>query len=461
MRRTSPRLDDSELATARALALYATAAVREADGGLQSDDAADMLVRAHELDPDAYRVTARAAAALLRTGRMDEAISLLEQACKREPRSLARADLAVACEAAGRTDDAVRHYRKAVEIAPQYDVLHIQLVRVLFSAKRDQEALEAISDGRKKASNPQTLVSFCYRMAADFVSAREISRAAACFEFLLPDSPENENDIRMLLAGLYEDMGDKDAAIRHLDTVTRSAAPRPDAFVNLALLQRGTDRDKAAGTLSRALARMPGDQTILLSVAVFQMQDGKLEEAVESFRLAEQVAASSPEKPLTSAFYLHFGSACEQAGEHRQAEEVFRRGLEKYPDDHAILNYLAYMWADAGINLGEARRLVEHALELEPANGAYVDTLAWVAYREGKFGEALELMLKAAALLPEDPVVLDHLGDVYDALGRREDAAECWKKSLAADPTDDNVREKLAGEASRPSATHGCGAEAR
>ena len=86
--------------------------------------------------------------------------------------------------------------------------------------------------------------------------------------------------------------------------------------------------------------------------------------------------------------------------------------------------------------------MIKQALSFEPENGAYVDSLGWFYFKKGKFKEALVHLEKAASFL-NDPVIYEHLGDVFMKLGNRDSAKLNWEKSLKLDSTQDKVKVKL------------------
>jgi tetratricopeptide (TPR) repeat protein len=133
------------------------------------------------------------------------------------------------------------------------------------------------------------------------------------------------------------------------------------------------------------------------------------------------------------------------AGEPDKSEEQLQGILKADPEDATTCNDLGYQWADRNKNLEEAERLIRKALDLDRKqrrgagadgggdNAAYVDSLGWVLFRRGDLKGACR-ELERASQLPtgsDDPVVWDHLGDVYRGLGQRSKAAEVWKKALA------------------------------
>jgi tetratricopeptide (TPR) repeat protein len=137
------------------------------------------------------------------------------------------------------------------------------------------------------------------------------------------------------------------------------------------------------------------------------------------------------------------GASLERAGRFDDAVQTFERLIARNPDHAPGLNYLGYMWADAGVRLGEARKLIERALKSDPENGAYLDSYAWVLFKLGKTREAEEVMRKAATQLQSDAVVFEHFGDILAKLGKESEARANWQKALDMDPDNSALKEKL------------------
>jgi tetratricopeptide (TPR) repeat protein len=139
-----------------------------------------------------------------------------------------------------------------------------------------------------------------------------------------------------------------------------------------------------------------------------------------------------------------------QMGKHEESDEQLQKILEADPNDATACNDLAYHWADRNKHLEEAERLIRKAMELDRKqrtgsgtafagndgdqdNAAFVDTLGWVLFRLGKLEEARAELEKASKLPSgdDDPVVFDHLADVYMRLKEKDRALLAWKKALA------------------------------
>jgi tetratricopeptide (TPR) repeat protein len=148
---------------------------------------------------------------------------------------------------------------------------------------------------------------------------------------------------------------------------------------------------------------------------------------------------------LDARFYFDYGGAAERAGRHDLAASMLKKSIDLDPANAGeAYNYLGYMWADLGQNLDEAETLIRRALAMEPSNGAYIDSLGWLYYHQGKYQEALTELLRAAEALPEpDPTVYGHVADAYHKLGKTAEAVLYWQKALALDPENKEFIAKL------------------
>jgi tetratricopeptide (TPR) repeat protein len=130
------------------------------------------------------------------------------------------------------------------------------------------------------------------------------------------------------------------------------------------------------------------------------------------------------------------GAAYERARRHGDAERVFREIVLADPRHALALNYLGYMLAERGERLEEAISLISRALEIDPTNPSFHDSLGWAYYRQRRYDLAEQHLVKAVAGAATSSMVLDHYGDVLFALKRTADAIAAWQKALAGDRND-------------------------
>jgi tetratricopeptide (TPR) repeat protein len=219
-------------------------------------------------------------------------------------------------------------------------------------------------------------------------------------------------------------------------------------YVRLAELLLGTlkDPERAVKLLDEARRRFPGAPEIVYYLAIAQREAKQSQQAVATFEEALHEAQVEEDAEFVNAkFYFNYGAAAEQAGLYDKAADLLRKSIALDPDNSAeSSNYLGYMWADHNMNLDEAETMIRRALQSDPNNASYLDSLGWVEFRKGQFDRALDNLLQAAKTAQrEDPVVFEHIGDTYLKLNRMRDALEAWQKALSLDPKNKNLADKI------------------
>jgi len=135
--------------------------------------------------------------------------------------------------------------------------------------------------------------------------------------------------------------------------------------------------------------------------------------------------------PENERAYFRLGVVYDKMERKDDSIAAMKQVIVLAPEHANALNYLGYTYADLGINLEEAEKLVQKALALKPDDGYITDSLGWVYYKQGRYQEALAVLLKAAELVADDPIVLEHVGDAYQKLGEKGKALEYYRKSLS------------------------------
>ena len=175
---------------------------------------------------------------------------------------------------------------------------------------------------------------------------------------------------------------------------------------------------------------------IYKSLGLIYLQQKKLKQAESIFKLILNLAPADPE----AHFYL--GSIYYNLEDHPSVERELKSAVKLKPDYHEALNFLGYFYLEQNKNIDQAGLMIKQALVFDPENGAYLDSLGWFYYKKGKFKEALSRLEEAASFLV-DPVIYDHLGDVFLKLNNADSAKLNWEKSLKLDARNDKVKTKL------------------
>ena len=177
--------------------------------------------------------------------------------------------------------------------------------------------------------------------------------------------------------------------------------------------------------------------------------------ALAAAEQAEMVARATDRTDFPTAdSHLFVSSLREKCGDLPGAIQAARQALALTPDDPACANYVGYLLADQNQELPTAESLIRRAVAADMNNAAYLDSLAWVLYRQGRFGPALDAILQALALDQDgDAVLFDHAGDICAALQLTDLARFYWTRALATEvPKPEAVRQKIAGLGSVDSA---------
>lgn len=208
----------------------------------------------------------------------------------------------------------------------------------------------------------------------------------------------------------------------------RTASPTDARLVRVearALVERG-DVEEGLGLL-RAQAGADAGLDAVLALADGYAAARRWDDATH---VLDQAGARFP---ADVAVAFQRGAVLEQQGRFADAEAAFRQALTLESGHAPTLNYLGYMLAERGERLDEAIALVSRALEHDPYNGAYLDSLGWAYFKRGDLDRAFDLVGRAAAMLPTNSVVQDHLGDVLAARRDLPGAIDAWERALAGD----------------------------
>ena len=323
------------------------------------------------------------AEALIQLDRFDEASSALEQVLKADPDDTRTlVRLGFLEFERHRYDRARAHFERALALNPEQHEVSYFLGVVLRRLKQDDAAI-------------------------------------AAFE-RIPAGHERYPEARTQIAGIYERRGDFARAIAEVERARGQGEARPLDLYAASLRSRAGDFDGALSFLQGLLAQAPDDPELLYNIGVIN-------------------------------------------GEAKRNDEALRwmeKALAKQPDHAGALNYIGYSMAERGENLDLAEQYVTRALQSRPDDGYIVDSLGWVLYmraqpllRAGRTGEAHALLERALHELERaddltggDPVISEHLGDVYRSLDKKERALEHYEEAVALEPREGEqpeLRKKL------------------
>jgi tetratricopeptide (TPR) repeat protein len=337
-------------------------------------------------------------------------------------------------------------YRKAAELGKSDAVILAKVGDYFVLSRQVKEAIPFYQQALSfhASSEDPALTNLREKLARAFLVTEQKDEAIQMLETVVQENPMRFETYE-LLGELYQSKGDIERAMHNFEQTLLIDSSRPDNYLRLAeTFLRLKRPEKAVETMRSARSKFPGMPRIAYSLAVTLSQAKRHTEAMTVFAEALAEAEESQEEILNGTFYFQYGAAAEQAGLVDKAAELMRESIRLDPTNASqAWNYLGYMWVDRDMNLDEAGEFIKKAVESEPDNAAYLDSLGWFYYKRGSYEEALRETTKAIEnLKEEDAVVYEHLADIYQKLNKPAEALSYWQKSLALEDNP-KVREKL------------------
>jgi tetratricopeptide (TPR) repeat protein len=241
---------------------------------------------------------------------------------------------------------------------------------------------------------------------------------------LTPEDPEI--DAYLVQAHLTARRFDRAEAIAREALVRDPDQPRMVRLRAQALLKAGKSAE-ANQLLEDGVAKNPESREFLIGLADLYADQKRTDDALRMLERARKTFGD--DEPLT----MRFANVYEGGGRLGDAEKELRRLMAEDPLNANAMNSLSYMLAEHNERLPEAVDLAQRALKVEPGNPAYLDTLGWALFKQGKVEEAADPLGKAAAILTGNSVIQDHHGDVLAKRGRTAEALAAWQRALAGD----------------------------
>jgi tetratricopeptide (TPR) repeat protein len=237
---------------------------------------------------------------------------------------------------------------------------------------------------------------------------------------------DGEIDAYLVQAHLTARRYDRAEAIARDALAREPMQPRMVRLRAQALLKGGKTAE-ANKLLEDAVAKENDNREYVIGLADLYADQKRTADAV---RMLEQARKSFGDD---QAITMRIANAYEAAGQLDAAEKELRKLMAEDPLNADALNSLGYMFADRGMRLPEAVELAERAVKIEPDNPAYLDTLGWALFKQGRTDEAAKPLGQAAMTLTGNSVIQDHHGDLLARQGQMAAAIAAWERALAGD----------------------------
>jgi tetratricopeptide (TPR) repeat protein len=189
--------------------------------------------------------------------------------------------------------------------------------------------------------------------------------------------------------------------------------------------------------LEQALELNPEDALGNYYAGTVLSQLGRPEEAVPRLRMALKTRTD-----WVSAIAARAG-AYENLKAFSTADSFYTAAIKIDSTNALVLNNYGYSLSVRGVRLEEAAAMARKAIAKDPENGAYLDTMGWILFRMGDYGNARPFLEQAFRLRGNSADVIEHLGDLYDRLQMKEEAKKMWEQALELNGSNTGLLKKL------------------
>lgn len=263
------------------------------------------------------------------------------------------------------------------------------------------------------------------KMALILIDKKIYDKAIAKLNEILELAPESDK-VRFYLAAVYEEKKEFKNAYDQYKQIATDSQFYEDSRIHAAFLA------KLMGNIDDAIVVLKEsvDKKAENPRSYFLMS--QLFEDKKDFKNALKVLAEAEQKFSTnSQYYYYLGTLQDRMNLKEDMLDSMKKVIEIEPEHAQALNYIAYTWAEKGMQLDLAEKYARIAVEKEKEDAYILDTLGWILYKKGRFKEAVKTLNKAHEMQPDSSIIAEHLGDVYSKMNLHEKAQAFFKRAAA------------------------------
>ncbi len=240
------------------------------------------------------------------------------------------------------------------------------------------------------------------------------------------------------LGGIYFDNKKYDEASK---VMTEAIKSFPEDFrVNLILglsLAQSNHNNEAKPYLKKAVELNPKDITALSAYGFTLSQLKENDEAIKYLNEALEVSPNDVNLLGT------LGLIYDGKKDWNKCDSIYEKALEIDSTNALINNNYAYSLSERGIKLDKALKMAKIAINSEPTNSSYLDTMGWIYFKMDDYNKAKEFVEKSIKINSKNSDVYDHLGDIEYKMGNKKDAKQAWQKALDLNKNSTELKQKI------------------
>ncbi|MXS83097.1 tetratricopeptide repeat protein [Nitrosomonas oligotropha] len=330
--------------------------------------------------------------------------------------------------------DASEFYRGYLEKYPASNEVRVAYTRVLIGASEIDQAREQVQWLLDK--NPEDAeITLAAGLLATEMGDFDVTEAS--FKKALTLGYKDTNAVYFHLAQIYEETNRPDLAMEAYQQVKSGGRYLPAQIRYADLLALKGHLQEARAHLQKLPAANDQQAAHLILAEAQILRRSKAHQEV--YDLLDAGLKKLPDYP---ELLYDRALAADKLGKFKILEQDLRKLIKLKPENAHAYNALGYSFAERGMHLPEALKLIRKAVELSPEDPYIMDSLGWVYYRMGNFVEGLNFLNLAFAARP-DAEIAAHLGEVLWVQGAKDDAKNIWRTALEKDPDNEILLETL------------------
>jgi tetratricopeptide (TPR) repeat protein len=407
---------------------------------------------------------------LMNQKRLAEAEQAIKQGLKYAPDShLGYYYLARISIEAGKGEQAIESFERSIAANPSFEPAYLALAGLHESRQEKKKVIEVLRKYLQRV-NPNNREARQHLIQL-YLAEKDYDGGLAELERMLKDDPDNL-DVRLRMALIYGEKREYTKAIEELTSILSLKPAELKVREYLGYLYEETKEfPKAVEAYQFNLKLDPTFTESHIHLGVLQYRLKKLPDAITHLKEAIRLAPKQPEphiilglahlqseefdkasaafeegirhNPKNADLHFNLGTAYDKQNRFDDVVKAMETALSLDPHHADAMNYLGYSYAERGIKIDQALSLTRKAVALKPENGYYIDSLGWAFYKSGLLAEALTEIKRAASLVGDDPVIYEHLGEIYVKQDKLTDAREAWLHSLELDPSNEKLVQRF------------------
>ncbi len=208
------------------------------------------------------------------------------------------------------------------------------------------------------------------------------------------------------------------------------------------IITKETNNEKGLSFINKNFEKINKPSlNMLFDIANLNKSFNKYQDAIDYYD--EIISKIDSNSNLYAEILYRRGGSYERLGDFKNSDKDLLKSLEINPDDAYVLNYLAYSWLERNYKIDEAIDMLEKAYESKSNDPYIIDSIGWAYFLVNDFLKAEKFLKRAVQLMPDDPIVNDHYGDILWKLNRKIQARYFWTYVLDLEDTEDKMKKEI------------------